>query len=61
MTTITEKEIKKSAVQLERIIQQAKRRLFEFETLANARAIQKGNFLEFKSAKDLFKNLKKIR
>ena len=61
MTTITEKEIKKSAVQLEKIIQQAKRKLFEFETLANARAIQRGNFLEFRSAKDLFTNIKKIK
>ena len=61
MTTVTEKDVEKSALQLEKVIQQAKRRLFEFETLANARAIQSGKFLEFKSVKDLFKNLKRVK
>ena len=61
MTTVTEKEIRRSAVQLERVLQQAKRRLFEFETLANARAIQRGKFFEFKSGKDLFRYVRKAK
>ena len=61
MTTVTEKEINKSAVQLEKVLQQAKRRLFEFETLANARKIQDGKFFEVKSGKDFVKHIKKAR
>ena len=59
MPTITEKRIQRSADALERIIKQAKRKLFEIETLANVREIQKGNFFEFKTPKDLFQNLGK--
>jgi len=58
MPTITEKKLHKSALALEKIIRQAQRKLFEVETLSNAQAIQKGNFLQFKSAKALLKSLK---
>ena len=61
MTVITEKEVRKSVAELEKIIKQAKRKLFEFETLANARTIQEGNFLVYESAKDLFKSLKRTK
>ena len=61
MATVTEKEINKSAAELEKVLQQARRRLFEFETLANARAIQRGKFSEFKSAKDLVKHVRKAK
>jgi len=61
MTAITDKEIKKSAAELLKVLAQAKRKLFEFETLTNARTIQDGRFFEFTSAKDLLKAVKKGR
>lgn len=59
MTTIIEEKVRKSANELQKIIAQAKRKLFEFETLANAREIQRGNFLEFKTPRDFFRSIAK--
>ena len=61
MPTITEQKVKRSALELEKLIKQARRKLFEFETLSHALAIKKGNFEERKTPKEFFKYLDKIK
>lgn len=61
MPTITQQKVKKSAIELEKIIKQAKRKLFEFETLSRALELRAGNFLEYKNPKAFFDHLEKVQ
>ena len=49
MPTITYRQINIATKSLESVIKQAKRKLFEYETLTSLYDIQQGNFKKYKS------------
>jgi len=59
MTTVTFAQVNKAKKGLEEITREAKRRLFEFETMANLYDIQKGKSLHHKTAKSFMRALAK--
>ncbi len=59
MTTFTLRQINTATKDLETFIKQAKRRLFEFETMSSVCDFEKGNSKKYKSASTLIKNAKK--
>ena len=61
MNTITSQKMNIVAKNLESIIKQAQRRLFEFETMKSTYELQQGKFKIYTSAKPLIKNAKNGR
>ena len=61
MNVIDVKKMNMATKSLESFVQQAKRRLFEFETMKNLFELQQGNFKSYKSASSLLKNLSKAK
>lgn len=57
MNTITLQKVNIAAKNLENVTKQAKRRLFEFETIKNLYELQQGNFKKYKSAGDFMKSI----
>ncbi|MFA6273986.1 MAG: hypothetical protein WC662_02390 [Candidatus Paceibacterota bacterium] len=58
MTTITAQKMNIATRNLENVVKQAQRRLFEFETLASAYEFQSGNFKKYKSVGALLRDVK---
>ncbi|OHA91755.1 MAG: hypothetical protein A2665_00795 [Candidatus Zambryskibacteria bacterium RIFCSPHIGHO2_01_FULL_46_30] len=59
MVTITSTQVNKAKKGLEEITREAKRRLFEFETIANLYDIQQGKVYHYKTAKSLMRSMTK--
>lgn len=59
MNTITFTQVNKAKRGLEEITREARRRLFEFETLANLYDIQQGKVFRHKTAKSFMRSLVK--
>jgi hypothetical protein len=59
MTTITSAQVNKAKKGLEEITREAKRRLFEFETIANLYDIQQGRVSHHKTVKSFMRSLAK--
>ncbi|MEK9171949.1 MAG: hypothetical protein AAB782_01795 [Patescibacteria group bacterium] len=57
MVTITFTQVNKAKKGLEEITREAKRRLFEFETMANLYDIQQGKVSHYKTAKMFMRSL----
>lgn len=56
---VTSAQVNKAKKGLEKITREAKRRLFEFETLANLYEISLGKVSRYKSAKSFIRSLAK--
>ncbi|OGI64003.1 hypothetical protein A2733_01085 [Candidatus Nomurabacteria bacterium RIFCSPHIGHO2_01_FULL_40_20] len=61
MNTITAGKINTATKNLKSVIKQAKRRLFEFETMANLYELERGNFKKYNSATSLIRDAKKSK
>ena len=59
MTTITLSQVHKAKKGLETITREAKRRLFEFETMTHLYEIQQGTVSRYKTAKSFMRSLAK--
>jgi hypothetical protein len=59
MNTVTSLQINKVKKGLEKITREAKRRLFEFETLTNLYEVGLGKISRYKSAKSFVRSLAK--
>ena len=59
MNTVTSSQVNKAKKGLEKITREAKRRLFEFETLTNLYEIGLGKTSSYKTAKSFLRSLAK--
>ena len=57
MNMVTQAQVNKAKKGLEKITREAKRRLFEFETLANLYEISAGKVFRYKNAKSFIRSL----